>query len=805
MASNQENQFGSDPLAKILEQRRKQAEANLEINPDSLPPKTIPKYSNLDQSDYGPEPTLGEIISSSLEQRRKALPRTWIGEARDEFLQDADEIYALQKINTPQSAASYKTRRGADEGVLVDDRVDEFYNSEKVQDFINLPELAAVKREVIDKHGDTLPEEIKLAFIAGANDEDYAKKYLSDPMYFIKLAQQKRDEILRIQEGVKNAGLGKGLIGELAAGFVPLSQEEAGLFGVQLLGGIGVYAKLAKAGMMSRALQTGAFEGGVTGAVHFDEIAGFGNETEFRRTGQTSPDERVKVLGGLELEVKNAEDGIKKQVAIERLERTKQTFALQDDFVKQAGQDRLIEAGLAAGLGAGFSVGADVVKRFFGGITPKDLPEVVNKNPDVPPSKIITETKEGQGSKAFSDEDRKKTPKGKKKTDKPKRDLTGQSEEFQSAYQARMKMNDEASKVNLTDEQAAFLFNKLPDDKKRNAAIVKIGKLPPAVRDEVMVDEDTIDEFLFGVDTDFGDGVVGIAPVDRPVDEIVNAYNIAIANDAARKAAHAANEPSGGRDPGKKTPTRSKIDERNKAAVAELEKRHKENPTEIGKVDIKSLKVDSDGKVSYEVDVDGKVKKQTVPGIKVVAVEVPKGIRGKFGDEDIGGFVYRGFIETPNSKTPAKATNFVVSGNDPNGVAIAALAHKHNIDTVQIGAQALRIGNITIIKEGEYFAVYDTATSTLIKKYRSTDEAIRSIADKIVDRDNSLEAFELFTNCLTNGSFISPGKATGDTLAASVKIPVGTPFRGFSGKSQAERALMASEGVFDRQKFGKGK
>ena len=826
--------FGGDPLGRLLKRRRAQADANLGVTPDTRPPvgtidaryignNFFPQLEDRLERRRIPTPSLWKYINNSIEKREQVLPRNVWGDARDEFLQEADDIFAteLDKIDAPSPAID-------DYASALKTDVDEFYSNKTVQDFINKPSNEEIKRNVIDRLGDRIPDELKLAFIAGAYDGDYAEKYLSDSSYFRNLFQDKHRKIKELDDELENAGIGKIVLGELAAGVVPLDQTEGALLGASLVLGpvVGVAGKSLP--LIQNSLLVGSSEALLTGAFYFGTGA-VTDEENYRRLGQTSQEERESSVAELKKRVSNQSlDGEVRERALREIGALENRYKNEDAFVDSVATERLWEAAVAGGLTAGLSFVIGGVARAFTKGNKQSAIDTANKNPDIPPEKIFEGAVDGDMGKAVAGEDAGKSVEvvdtrtaaiddtaSTTSRRRKKRDLTGWTQEQKDSYGFWVKATDELrARDDITPDQAGTFLNEVKGDKTRNRIAKVYSDMP-----------DSVKAFIRWVDTNSFDGD-GVPLTNIGTKVFIERYGHfkgnkkAIQeyfNDQATQLAGIEKKVGDAVETGEikkriakdDTPVQDATDAEGKAKEDEFKKAKKdaeENPSDLAKVDVETLRVDADGSVKY--DAKGKegdpVKTETVAGIEVHKIKVPAELHKEDGDK----FIYRGFIDKPNADNVEEATNMIVSGGDAKAVALATISHKKGSENLMIAPQAMRIGNWSFIAEGTKeqpsYVFYDAGTGTPIARYTNVEEALEAMV-RILDPDDLFLGFEVFTKCMTGAGFLGAGKNAEDVLAASTAIRSGTPLRGVSTKTEAEINEMIVDGVFNVQEFGKGK
>ena len=771
--------IGGDPVAKILRQREKQARANALVTPDTEPPEfdvnIKPQlkpdtqddfFPQLRDSAYAPKPTVGEYYEKRIKQRKLQQPRDWRGNATDEFLIDADEIYQLKVSEAPHTA-QFNPRRAYDEGVEEKIRVDEFFQKDEVQRFISEKMAPDVKAELLDKFkGRDVPDPIKLALIAGTYNERYRKKYLSNPFYFRDLFLDKQAENQQLEKELEGIGTFGKVVGELRQGFVPVTQAEAALLGGSVVGGFGVAAATARAGWIASSLATGAFEGGFTYLGYFPTGV-VEDEEGYRLLGATSENERKRVIAEQTSIIDKAGSSLdEKKVAERNIKQLQAGFSREDEFVENVAKERRNEAIIAGAAGAGLTALAHGLvaggRRIF---TSKQVGDTLDKNgSNISPEEAGRAAADGTLPKKLATE----AGEAGKKVDTSS--LPEEEANVTKFYEEATELSKRAQeKVVLSNSQLDWLVTKIPNKATRNKELTKLGKMPDNVIEWVKESDYNMEQFF-----------------------------ITYRKNSAKKTQQDIEERLALEDQ-----TQQFLDDQQAFTSelfssadepAELTARKNEVGNEIddyrlkdGRViDKKSVEVKDDGSVVANVDrnvpeeayedqsvsenfYSGKIEEQD--GVVLEGITVEKRV-----DEVDGSFYYVGYDKKPD----ADGNNFVSEGKNQQAVALAALAHQRGLGNVMISPDAVQVGRISIVKEGDIYKVYDRETGQLLKDGRiSPNDAARSIAH-IYDNEKFLPAYKAFTECLTGKPFAGVSKSGEDVLAASRAIPPGNSFRGYA-------------------------
>ena len=842
---------GGDPLFRLLKRRREQADANIDVTPDSErgEDEFFPQLKDGLRKQKIPAANFGTYFRNRIQQRENVLPRNWRGVARDEFVQDADEIFALELSKAP-NISKFASRRSLDEGVAPQMEVAEFYNNETVQAFINDPSNAEIKKNIVDRMGNNLPEEFKLAVIAGAYNEEYAKKYLRDPSYFRNLFQDKKRQIKELEDELENAGLGTMVAGELASGIVPLDQTEGALLGASVVMGVAVGAATKGLPILNQMLAVGASESALTYGGYFLTGA-VDAEKSYRGLGVTSEENREFSIAEEQKKAddKSLDEGVR-QRASENVARLEAEYEAEDEFVASVEKERYTEVAAAGVLSAGFTgiiVGAgrwlgkgdagkqagQGGKQFGSGETFTKIDDnlyidgngnyyTVDDGGNYVPHNHIDPT-EPKPDPTPTPPD-KKPPKPPKKPPPPKpprsdvphrTDTTKRDQDVNGFwYHATDKLR---KADNIENNQAALFFVEVDNTARRNRIAEEFSNMPDNIRDYIKIldqsgkDDKGNDAYGFGTKL-FIEAYGRIKGKDKHnsllfffTERARQESGIEAAIQGARQKAKTDIATSGDN-----TPVASKIAKDKEDAVLDFNERvkaAKDTPSDISKVDVETLRVETDGSVKY--DVKGKegdpVESVTVEGIEVHKFKVPEELHPE--QPGIDKFIYRGYIGKPNADNPIEATNIITSGGDAKAVALTTLAHRDSLDSIMIAPQVLRIGNATIVKRGPenspIYELFDTATGDRIGFYNTPKEAIDNMVT-MLSPNKHLTAYDVFTKCMTGKSFVGAGKNAEDVLAASKNLNPGTALRGVAERTDDQIEELRLAGVFAQQEFSKG-
>ena len=825
---------GGDPLFRLLKRRREQADANIDVTADSErgEDEFFPQLKDGLRKQKIPAANFGTYFSNRIQQRENVLPRNWRGVARDEFVQDADEIFALELSKAP-NISKFASRRSLDEGVAPQMEVAEFYNNETVQAFINDPSNAEIKKNIVDRMGNNLPEEFKLAVIAGAYNEEYAKKYLRDPSYFRNLFQDKKRQIKELDDELENAGLGTMVAGELASGIVPLDQTEGALLGASVVMGVAVGAATKGLPILNQMLAVGASESALTYGGYFLTGA-VDAEKSYRGLGVTSEENRESSIAE---EQKRADDesldeGVR-QRASENVARLEAEYKAEDEFVASVGKERYTEVVAAGLLSAGITGIAIGAARFLkGSNNPKEVP--IPKGPPEPGNiagpggggraagQGILFGDEPPAPKTVPEDPKPKEPKPKEPKPKEPKKVPGNRSDYtefeQNVYDFWKHAGELGRRRNdITDEEAVIFWNSIKSTRKRNATAKMFADMPDDIKAFIR-DQDRVGKDAQGNPAP-GFGTRGFIEKYGKLKNKAGRHKSLLYHYSKEAAKmnyfFGRKDPApkpGGKNPNDKTGTADKIATEREEAIFNFNQKveaAKDTPSDISKLDVETLRVEDDGTVKY--DKKGKegdpVESVTVEGIEVHKFKVPEELHPeKPGPK----FIYRGYIGKPNADNPIEATNIITSGGDAKAVALTTLSHREGLEHIMIAPQVLRIGNATIVRTGSknhpIFELYDTATGEILDRYHTQQEAIDNMS-LMLSPDNHIAAHDVFIKCMTGKTFYSADTADDaleNVLAASQAFSPGTALRGVATRNAEKINELRLAGVFAQQEFSKG-